>query len=215
MKFPLKKSGTDAILNADTGITERKIDLHKTGGGVGLGRLFRIDVDVLLRVLVSAALLIFFALLQTTIFARFRPFGATPDLMLPLVIAVGITEREKWGAVFGVVAAFVIESLGGAAVSVLAPLYMMAGYLAEVLSIEMFRDSVPVRMLFTAVGCAAHMVFTLLAVFLSVDEFALSDVLLDAILPEFLSSMVFAALPHLLAKLALRMFHKPREEKVQ
>ena len=117
MKLPgFFKKPESAAMNADPGITEKKIELHKSGETGGLLRLPRIDTDVLWRVLISAGLLIFFALLQTTIFARFRPFGAVPDLMLPLVIAIGMTEREKWGAVFGVAAAFVIESLGGAPV---------------------------------------------------------------------------------------------------
>ena len=209
------KKNDASSLNADPGITEKKIDLHKSGETGGLFRLPRIDTDILWRVLVSAGLLIFFALLQTTIFARFRPFGAVPDLMLPLVIAVGMTEREKWGAVFGVAAAFVIESLGGAPVSLLALLYMPAGYLSGILTIEMFRDSFAVRLLFTAVGCALHMLFTLATLALTVEGFTFLRGLTGAVLPEFLSSMVFAALPNLLAKAALRVFHKPREERVE
>ena len=201
----------------DSGITERKIDLHLIGR---LRTQFRsrfpgIDLDVALRLLVSAGLLLFFALLQTTIFARFRPFGAVPDLMLPLVIAIGITEREKWGAVFGIVAAFVIESLGGAPVSLLALLYMPAGYLSGILTIENFRDSFAVRVLFTVVGCAVHMGFTLATIALTVEGFSVPLAMKTAVLPELLSSLVFAALPHLAAKAALRTFHKPREEKVE
>ena len=113
MKLPgFLKKPESAALNADPGITEKKIDLHKSAETGGLFRLPRIDTDILWRALVSAGLLLFFALLQTTIFARFRPFGAVPDLMLPLVIAVGMTEREKWGAVYGVIAAFVTICFG-------------------------------------------------------------------------------------------------------
>lgn len=202
-------------LNADPGITEKQIDLHKTSGPGRLLRLPRIDTEILMRVLVSAGLLIFFALLQTTIFARFRPFGAVPDLMLPLVIAVGMTERERWGAVFGLIAAFVIESLGGAPVSLLPLLYVPAGYLSGLLTIEIFRDSFAVRALFTTVGCAAHMLFTLVTLAATVEGFTLWRGLAGAVFPEFLASMVFAALPHFAAKAALRVFHKPREEKVE
>ena len=216
MKLPgFFKKPESAAMNADPGITEKKIELHKSGETGGLLRLPRIDTDVLWRVLISAGLLIFFALLQTTIFARFRPFGAVPDLMLPLVIAIGMTEREKWGAVFGVAAAFVIESLGGAPLSLLALLYMPAGYLAGILTIEMFRDSFAVRALFTVVGCAVHMLFTLATMALTVEGFTFLRGLTEAVLPEFLASVVFAALPHLLAKAALRVFHKPREERVE
>ena len=216
MKLPgFFKKPESAAMNADPGITEKKIELHKSGETGGLLRLPRIDTDVLWRVLISAGLLIFFALLQTTIFARFRPFGAVPDLMLPLVIAIGMTEREKWGAVFGVAAAFVIESLGGAPLSLLALLYMPAGYLAGILTIEMFRDSFAVRALFTVVGCAVHMLFPLATMALTVEGFTFLRGLTEAVLPEFLASVVFAALPHLLAKAALRVFHKPREERVE
>ena len=213
--FDLFKKNDAAALNTESAITEKQIDLHKSGETGGMIRWPRIDTEVLARVLVSASLLIFFALLQTTIFARFRPFGAVPDLMLPLVIAVGMTEREKWGAVFGLIAAFVIESLGGAPVSLLPLLYMPAGYLSGILTIEIFRDSFAVRALFTTVGCAAHMLFTLAALAVTVDGFTVWQGLTDAVFPEFLASMVFAALPHLLAKAALRVFHKPREEKVE
>ena len=78
-----------------------------------------LDGESLAKGGVCALLLIFFALLQTTLFTRFKPFGAVPDLILPLVAAIGMTEKEKWGAVFGVIAAFVIESLGGSTVTLL------------------------------------------------------------------------------------------------
>ena len=142
------------LMKSETVISEKEIDLHRTGGGSLRQRIKAIiDADILARLIVCVLLLVFFALLQTTVFARFRPFGAIPDLMLPLCIAVGMTEREKWGAVFGIAAAFVIESLGGATVSVLAPLYMLAGYLAGILTVEYFRDSPATRAVYTLVGC--------------------------------------------------------------
>ena len=67
----------------------------------------------------------------------------------------------------------------------------------------------------TAVGCAVHMLFTLATLALTVEGFTVGRGMTEAVLPELLSSMVFAALPHLLAKAALRVFHKPREEKVE
>ena len=209
MKNPSPDTGG---LRGDTGISEREIDLRaprkSLGGRIRVG----IDLDNILRALVCAALLIFFALLQTTIFTRFRPFGAVPDLMLPLVIAVAMTERERWGAIFGVAAAFVIESLGGATVSLLALLYMPAGYVCGILAVQAFRDSAAVRALFTLVACAAHMFFTLLTLVLTVGSFNLASALLHPVLSEFAASLLFAALPHLAAKAALRIFHREREE---
>ena len=209
-----KKSDAD-LLNSDTGITERKIDLHRGKRPGGRFRIPGVDTEVLLRVLAAAGLLVFFALLQTTIFARFRPFGVVPDLMLPLVIAVDMTEGERFGAVFGVIAAFVIESLGGAAVSLLPLLYLPAGIFAGLLTKEFFRDSFAVRLLFTAAGCLLRMAFTLVTLKLTVRDFSLGPALAKIALPEFSSTSVFAFLPHLAAKAAMRVFHKPREEKVE
>ena len=67
----------------------------------------------------------------------------------------------------------------------------------------------------SSVGCAVHMIFTFVTLAVTVDGFTVWQGLSGAVFPEFLSSMVFAALPHLLAKAALRVFHKPREEKVE
>ena len=50
---------------------------------------------------------------------------------------------------------------------------------------------------------------------LTVEGFTFLRGLTEAVLPEFLASMVFAFLPHLAAKAALRVFHKPREERVE
>ena len=177
------------------GISEREIDLVKTKGE-SLGKRIRMGIDgeKILKAVVAASLLIFFALLQTTIFARFRPFGAVPDLMLPLVIAVAMTEREKFGAIFGLFAAFVIEALGGATMFVLPLLYM--------------------RALFTAAACAAHIFFTLFVLLSTVGGIGFGPALTKAAFPEFLSSLVFSPLPHLAAYMALKLFHRPREEKV-
>ena len=53
-----------------------------------------LDGESLAKGGVCAILLVFFALLQTTLFTRFRPFGAVPDLILPLVAAIGISEKR-------------------------------------------------------------------------------------------------------------------------
>lgn len=172
-----------------------------------------LDGESLAKGGVCALLLVFFALLQTTLFTRFRPFGAVPDLILPLVIAVSMTEKERWGAVFGVIAAFVIESLGGSTVTLLPILYMLAGYICGICTTYYFRDAFMVRGLYTLVSCAARALFTLLALVLTLGEFNLIVCLTDAVIPEIFANLTFAILPHAAAKLALRPFHLTREER--
>ena len=173
------------------------------------------DGEGIAKGVVCALLIIFFSLVQTTLFTRFRPFGAVPDLILPLIIAISMTEREKWGAVCGLVGAFVIESLGGSPLTLLPLLYMPAGYVCGLLTVHNFRDSAAVRALYTAVSSAGRAVFTLIAVILTVGDLPLTDALTRTVLPEFAANLLFAALPHAAAWLALRPFNKSRDAKVQ
>lgn len=172
-----------------------------------------LDGESLAKGGVCALLLIVFSLLQTTLFTRFRPFGAVPDLILPLVAAVGMTEKERWGAVFGVIAAFVIESLGGSTVTLLPLLYMPVGYFCGILTTHYFRDAFSVRGLYTLVTSAARSLFTLIALAMTLSDFNLLTCLLSVVLPEFLATVLFAILPHLAAKAALRPFHLTRDER--
>ena len=118
-----------------------------------------IEIEPIIRALVCLVLISFFALLQTTLFTRFQPFGAVPDLMLPLVVAVSMIAREKWGAVTGLAAAFIIESLGGASVTILSLLYMPVGYICGLLTVYYFRDGFAVRALYTGVTALARVLF--------------------------------------------------------
>ena len=164
-----------------------------------------IEIEAIIRGLVCLVLISFFALLQTTLFARFRPFGAVPDLMLPLVVAIAMIAREKWGAVSGIVAAFLIESLGGATVTVLALLYMPVGYICGLLTVYYFRDGFAVRALYTVVTAVAKGLLNLVILALSMPSVSLPTAFLYVLIPEFFATLLFAPLPHLAVHYAFRL----------
>lgn len=174
----------------------------------------RPDADALWRAVVCTVLMLLFALLQTTLFARFRPFGAIPDLMLPFVVAVGMAEGERWGAVFGIIAAFLIESLGAGGVSLLPLLYMPAGYFCPVVTKLYLTDSAPVRLIFTAVCGVGRAVMTLILLSLNVRDFSLLLLMKEVVLPEYAATFLFSVPVHLAVHAALRPFHKTRAERV-
>lgn len=167
---------------------------------------FSIDGENILKGVVCAFLLVLFALLQTTLFTEFRPLGAVPDLMLPLTLAVAMREKEKWGAVFGLCAAFVIESLGDSSFAILPILYTLTGYIAGILATHYFRDSLATRALFTAAAALPRTVFTLIALFATVGGVDFIGALRDVALPEYAATVLFSPLPHLAAYLALKPF---------
>ena len=192
--------------NKDTGFIEKL-----RGWRLGIS----LDGESILKSLICAFLLVFFSLLQTTIFTKFKPFGAVPDFILPLTVAVAMTEREKWGAVFGLAGAFVIESLGGSTFTILPILYMLSGYVCGILTVNYFRDSVATRALFTLVTTLLHSVFTLIAINATAGNVTLISAFTKAVIPEFFACLVFAPLPHAAAKLHLQRFNQSREERTK
>ena len=173
------------------------------------------DGEAIAKGTVCALLIVVFSLIQTTLFTRFRPFGAVPDLILPLVIAIAMTERERWGAVVGLIAAFVIESLGGSRLTLLPLLYMPSGYVCGLLTIYYFRDSAAVRALYTGVSSAVRAVFTFITLAMTVSDISLATAVICVVLPEFAANLLFAVIPHAAAYFALRPFNKSRDAKVQ
>lgn len=171
-----------------------------------------IEIEPIIRALVCLVLISFFALLQTTLFARFRPFGAVPDLMLPLVVAIAMIAREKWGAVCGILAAFVIESLGGATVTILALLYMPVGYICGLLTVYYFRDGLAVRGLYTVVTALAKALFDLVILATSMPSVSLPSAFRYVLIPEFFATIVFAFLPHLAVKYAFQWTEGKKEK---
>ena len=173
---------------------------------------FSLDGEKIAKGLLCALLLIIFALTQTTLFTRFRPFGVVPDLILPLTVAVAMVLREKWGAVFGLVSAFVIESLGGSSLTLLPILYMLTGYTVGLCAVYYFRDSIAVRILYTLISSAARAVFTLITLAATVGDLNLVYAFVSVIIPEFISNLIFAVLPHTAAKLLLRPISRETKE---
>lgn len=171
--------------------------------------------ETLLKGLIVWLLIVFFALLQTTVFARFCPFGAIPDLMLPLIVAIAMTEGEKWGAVCGLVAAFVIESLGTTGITLLPVLYAAVGYFCPLITILHLTDSFPVRALYTAVTGVARAVFTLVYLAVTADTFRFFPLCASVVLPEYAATFCLAVLPHLAVRVCLHSFHKSRAERTQ
>ena len=174
-----------------------------------------VNLDSLIKALIIGSLIVVFAMLQITVFSKLRPFGATPDLMLPLVVAIGVTEGERWGGVTGLAAAFIIECLGSAGITLLPLLYVPCGFIAGVLGTYYMRDSIALRVLFTVASGLLRSAVTLIYVYITFNSPAFSEVIGKVIAPEYLSTVVFAILPHVAAWLAMKPYHKTRAERVE
>ncbi len=194
---------------------EEKKFYHKIIDRVHMWHLgLAVNIDTIIKGAVCALLITVFAMLQVTVFSRIRPFGATPDLMLPLVIAIGVCEGERWGGVAGLAAAFLIDCLGSTGITLLPLLYVPCGFAAGVLGTYYLRDSFTIRVLFTAASCVLRAIFTVICVFITYSSVDVGLMFKQIVLPEFVSTFLFSLLPHIAVWLSMKPFHKTRAERV-
>ena len=174
----------------------------------------QLNSEDIIKALIGAGILSFFALLQTTFFVRFAPFGSVPDLMLIFVLAMGVFEGEKWGAIMGIVAAFVIQCLGwpGNAPELLSLIYMPVGCISGLLSKYYLRHTVPVNAVYVLVACFVRAVITVITSLVVLDA-SFGDIILKIAIPEYLSTAVVSPLPFITVWLAYKSFHKTRAER--
>lgn len=204
----------DMSLKNNTGISERRFDISPQARtplkGEGSGIAF--DRSVVFKIIVLTLLLVFFSLLQTTFFTRFKILGSVPDLILPMVVAVAISEKEKWAAVFGLISAVVIEALVGSSLVLLPLLYVIVGYVTGLLCIHFFRGSFAVRLAFTVATSLLRSVVTFIVVISTVGGADLGSAMTKAALPELLVNIIFAVIPHFLVYILLRAVNKTRRQ---
>lgn len=173
-----------------------------------------VNIDSVIKALAIGFMILVFALLQTTVFSKLRPFGAIPDLMLPLVIAIGISEGERWGGVSGLVAAFLIDCLASTGITLLPLLYVPCGFIAGVLGTYYLRDSAVIRVLFSVAAGVFRALFTVIYLLITYKSPDGGIVFGKIVWPEFVSTLVFSVIPHVVAWLAMKPFHKTRAERV-
>lgn len=164
--------------------------------------------DVMLKSLAYGGAVILTALLQTTVFAEFRFFGAVPDLMLMLVITVAMFEREKGGAACGLFAGFLIEALGSTGVSILPLIYMFCGIFVGWLTYNQFTLSVPVWILYALAGGVVRIFTSLIYAAFLQKTFMLDAFLADIAVPELFSTLIMSPLAAGIGYLASRFFHR-------
>jgi len=172
-----------------------------------------IEKQDIYRLLICLGWILFFAMMQTTFFSKFPVFGAVPDLMLPVISAIAITEGATWGGAFGIAAGVIIDSLGSYETTLSPLIFCLVGFFVGLLFENQFSDMPAVRGTVILSVSALRAVITLITA-ASMEVFVLSEVFMRMIVPEFFATLILAWIPHVLVYLSLKWAHKPRSEKV-
>ena len=170
--------------------------------------------ESILKGVVVGILLVFLALLQTTLFGVIRPFGATPDLMLSFAMAVAVTEGRRWGAVWGIIAGVVIESLGVPDFYLMPLLYMLMAYFTGVICRHYLTESAAVRGILAASAIPFKCLFSWVYTFFSPIYITNIEAFGEIILPEAAATLLLSAPVHLLVFLCMKPFHRTRADMV-
>lgn len=192
----------------------KKLAAKAKSSAAGLAMHAFYSRDRVLCGVVCTVLMVLMALLQTTVFSTIKPFGAIPDLMISFVIALSVTEGERWGAVWGIICAVVIEALGVYDVTLLPLLYMPVGYVGGLLCRHQFTGSAAVRAVMSLSTIPLRAVFTAIYMVLSPIYATPGEIFFEVVLPEAAATILFAMPIHMLVFLCLKPFHKTRADMV-
>ncbi len=185
-------------------------ELEERFEGLTIGLPF--TAEQFARGAICGVLIVFFAMLQTTFFARFKIFGVTPDLMFALTVAIAFSEGEKWGGVCGLVSAVVIDSLSGYGLTLLPILYVAAGILCGALVRDFFSNTALPRIAVITLFTFGRSVITLISASFLVN-ITFVEILSTIVVPEYFATVIMSAPVYLITWVCFVRFHKTRAEK--
>lgn len=184
------------------------------GRGTVIGEKLRSDITAaaVIKYVIYSVLVLLLVLLKTTFFSRFRPFGASPDILITATAAIALYEGGHAGAIFGLLTGYFADALGGVGV-IIAPLpYMLTGYFCGIVATDHYKRSWVLYLIFDLCACVVRAFTSLLYVMITWRSFDLPLVISSVIVPELLSTVVISPLPALLLLPVYLGFRKKKRD---
>jgi len=146
------------------------------------------------RYVVAVALaLLLLAVIEVSFFGRFRILGSVPDLMIVAVLCIGYFTGPYTGAVSGIGAGFLIDSLGSTGFTILPLCYLFVGYLAGHFSRTSSARGFVQYLIYLAVTLGFRAVITLVYAWVGYESLSLLSFLGGTVLPEMLGTALAGA----------------------
>lgn len=151
------------------------------------------------------------AIIQTSFFYSFRPFGLAPDLCLCLTAATGVIFGTKCGGLTGLFSGFFISAFAGSGISVAPLLYMLFGCAAGIAALPSVNRRFSRLSLFLITTAAGALISLGISIFLTLvfgEASSVPSMLLRTLIPEFACTLAFSFTVYLPASLAMTIIKK-------
>lgn len=136
---------------------------------------------------------------------------ALPDLILCAVIALAYYEGERVSAVFGMLAGFALEGVGGVGVSLLPLFYMLLGCVCALLFLRILGKNPGAYMLYVVLFALVRAAVSIIYIQFSMPDFSLDTAFWHVLLPEYTATVISAPVVFLITGLIAGRLNRKKE----
>ena len=151
-----------------------------------------------------ALLLLFGAILQTSILGKLTYKGAIPDIMLCIVLCVSYFNGRHHGAITGIAAGALIEAIASTGIVLLPLFYMLFGYITGHYARAVQPKRLPPYLFYLMFALFLRAALTILYACLTYQNIHLVQILIHAVLPDMLATAIAGICLYLPLKLFCR-----------
>lgn len=131
-------------------------------------------------------------------------FGVHANLLIPLVVCIGMFEREIWGAVLGLFAGVLWDAVSGLGDGYNALFLMIIGALCGLLINLLMRNNLKTALLLSISACILYSLLYVIFFVLAQGVDSVGYLLLRYYLPNALYSFVFTPIWYLIVRSVMR-----------
>ena len=183
--------------------TPRSNAAKPLSSGVGARKKGNFSLTLTKRVIIYGILTLVLCTAQCSFFSTLKPFGATPDLILGMLIGIILLDSPSAAAVCALVAGYIIDAIG-AVPPAFSPIYYLACVaLLALLSAKMLPRFISYGML-TGAALVGRAAFTFINICISNASLPSVKYALTVILSEAISTFVFCLPVYFIMKLCAR-----------
>ncbi len=158
--------------------------------------------------LTFACLIVLLSSMQVAFFGKLRPFGAVPDLMICTVLCIAYFSGQYAGAITGIAAGFLIESIGSQGISLLPVIYMVGGYIAGYYAKNITQKRYVMYLFYLACALFVRAGTTVIYACLHYEFVNLPKILLYSALPECIGTAIAGCVLYFPIGLVCRILEK-------